>query len=499
MAEATAAAGSGALRHVVGKAGLFVLAMGGMVGSAWVVILGSWLQLAGPAGAVIGICAGAVAMAVIALSYAELMSRMPVAGGEMVYTFEVFGTVPSFLVGWISILPLIGNVIFEGIALTWMISALAPSLGGVVLYHAFGYGVTAAQLGIGVIVTIFIAVQNYIGIRNAVLLQSLLTGGFFLIALFAVFCGLALGHSGNLQPLFIMDAKSPWWVGAGSIFATGVVWFAGGFQGVPQVIEERTANVSFAAIAKVMVIAIVLAAVFYSLAIVSVSMAKPWPGLLHENLVTAAALHDLLPGGILSSLVLVSGGLAVLRLWNGGFVVASRLVMVMARANFLPHPLVAIHPKYGTPHRVIVLLTIVNIGGIFLGAGAIMPILNTCSICMAITIFMAIIALIAIRRRGGPPAAYPVPGGAFTIAAGLASIVFLGGATIVTPYLHAKGGIPFEWEAFLVWSAVGLAYLGAQMKRLKRITYAETRAALLEERSPGPVLVAVDRASDSVA
>lgn len=490
MAEATVA-GTGALRHVVGKSGLFVLAMGGMVGSAWVVILGSWLELAGPAGAVIGICAGAVAMAVIALSYAELMSRMPVAGGEMVYTFEVFGTVPSFLVGWISILPLIGNVIFEGIALTWMVSALAPSLGAVVLYNAFGHAVTAAQLGIGVIVTAFIAVQNYKGIRNAVLLQSLLTGAFFLIALFAIFCGLALGRVGNLQPLFVMHAKAPWWVGAGSIFATGVIWFAGGFQGVPQVIEERTPNVSFAVIAKVMVIAIALAAAFYSLAIVSVSMAKPWPGLLHENLVTAAALHDLIPGGILSILILVSGGLAVLRLWNAGFVVASRLLMVMARANFLPRSLVGIHPKYGTPSKVIVLLAILNVAGISLGAGAIMPILNTCSICVAITIFMAIVALVAIRRRGGPPALYPAPGGAFTIAAGLASILFLGGATIVTPYLHANGSIPFEWKALLVWGAVGLAYLAAQMKRLRRVTHAQTRAALLDEQ-PQAIAV-VDR------
>ena len=51
-----------------------------------------------------------------------------------------------------------------------------------------------------------------------------------------------------------------------------------------------------------MVLAIAVAAAFYAVAILSVAMAKPWPSLLHENLVTAAALHDLLPGGILSTI-----------------------------------------------------------------------------------------------------------------------------------------------------------------------------------------------------
>ncbi|MDR3514015.1 MAG: hypothetical protein P4L73_20450, partial [Caulobacteraceae bacterium] len=74
-----------ALSRVVGKLGLFTLSFGGMVGSAWIVILGQWLDQAGPLGAILGLTAAAAVMIVISLAYAELASRMPAAGGEIVY------------------------------------------------------------------------------------------------------------------------------------------------------------------------------------------------------------------------------------------------------------------------------------------------------------------------------------------------------------------------------------------------------------------------------
>ena len=62
------------------------LAFGAMVGWGWVLMSGVWIQHAGSIGTLIAFLCGGIAIGFIAITYAELASALPKAGGEHVYT-----------------------------------------------------------------------------------------------------------------------------------------------------------------------------------------------------------------------------------------------------------------------------------------------------------------------------------------------------------------------------------------------------------------------------
>jgi amino acid transporter len=469
------------LSKVVGKVGLFTLSFGGMVGSAWIVILGQWLDKAGPLGAILGLFAGAAVMIVVALNYAELAARMPAAGGEVVYAFEVFGIMPAFFTGWILLVPFVAVTAFEGIALTWMVSVLVPGFANQAVYHVFGRDVTVAQLLIGALGMALIAGQNYRGVRSAVGVQKALTIGFFVIALSVMGYALLRGHPANLQPLVREGGAVSWQAGTLAIFSTGLVWFAG-FQAVPQMMEERSDAVSPRSIAHIMALSVAVAAAFYALVIVAVSMAKPWVSLLNAPMATVAALQDLAPGGILAKVVLGAGALAVLKAWNSTFTVAVRTVFVQARAGFLPGALAVVHPTRHSPYLAVLAVAAFNLVGVALGPGAIEPLLSVGAICIAIVMIVALTALLVIRLRGASPApAYGVPCGLAGVVAGFVGIVFLGGVAIYEPLTKSQGGLPGDWVLLIVWILLGTGVWLAKGRRLRGQPLADVRARLLNQ------------------
>jgi APA family basic amino acid/polyamine antiporter len=470
-----------ALSKVVGNVGLFTLSFGGMVGSAWIVILGQWLDKAGPLGAILGLTAGAAVMVMVALNYGELTARMPAAGGEVIYAFEVFGIMPAFFTGWILLVPFIAVIAFESIALTWMTSVLFPGFADQVVYHLLGKPVTAAQLLIGFAGTLLIAGQNFRGVRSAVGVQKALTIGFFVIAVSVMVYALFRGDAANLQPLVREGGAVSWQAGALAIFSTGLVWFAG-FQALPQMMEERSDAVSARGIAVVMAMSVAVAAAFYTLVILAVSMAKPWVSLLNTPMATVAALQNLAPGGILAKVVLGAGALAVLKAWNSTFTVAVRTVFVQARAGFLTSGLASVHPTRRSPWVAVMVVAALNLVGIALGQGAIEPLLNVGAVCIAIVMIVAMVSLLVLRLRpDSPTPAYAVPGGLAGVLAGFVGIGFLGGVAIYEPLARSHGRLPIDFAILIAWLVVGAAVWLAKARGLRDLPRADLRARLLNQ------------------
>ncbi|MFB0907803.1 MAG: hypothetical protein QMB03_05900, partial [Spirosomataceae bacterium] len=80
------------LHKGIGKAGMFSLAFGAMIGVGWVTAMGSWLSNAGPLGSVIAFALGGLLMLAIGLCYAEVTSALPLSGGEVAYAYKAYGT-----------------------------------------------------------------------------------------------------------------------------------------------------------------------------------------------------------------------------------------------------------------------------------------------------------------------------------------------------------------------------------------------------------------------
>ena len=68
------------------------LAFGAMIGWSWVLMTGVWLTDAGSLGTLIAFSIGGFAIALIGLTYSELASAMPKAGGEHIYTKRALET-----------------------------------------------------------------------------------------------------------------------------------------------------------------------------------------------------------------------------------------------------------------------------------------------------------------------------------------------------------------------------------------------------------------------
>jgi len=90
--------------RVLGRKEVLALAFGAMIGWSWVVLSGTWIYSAGTVGAILAFLFGGLVMLVIGLTYAELASALPFAGGEHVYSHRALGTGASFICTWAIIL-----------------------------------------------------------------------------------------------------------------------------------------------------------------------------------------------------------------------------------------------------------------------------------------------------------------------------------------------------------------------------------------------------------
>src|SRR4051812_12922677 len=88
-----------ALRRDLTLRGAVALGIGGTVGGGVYVLVGTAAREAGP-GALLAFVVGFLASLLIALPYAELACRYPLAGGGYAFARAVFGRHIGFLMGW---------------------------------------------------------------------------------------------------------------------------------------------------------------------------------------------------------------------------------------------------------------------------------------------------------------------------------------------------------------------------------------------------------------
>jgi amino acid transporter len=454
---------------VLGPIRFFALSFGCIVGSGWVVVLGDWLAAAGPAGVVIGMLAGGSVMLANSGAYAELIARFPVAGGEFVFAQNVFGDRTAFFVGWLWTLSLLSVVAFEATALPWIVQTLLPAIKGPTLYVSLDTPVTADSLAIGMIGTVVIAVMNYRGVRSAATMQTILSFVFLGLAVVIVLLGFTLGSFRNLQPLIQGGRGKPWWVGVMWIFAIAPL-FLNGFQSVAQTVEERAKNVTFSRIARSMALALLVNIGFYCLVTLAAASAQPWRTLLGRPLATAAAFSDLLPHHALSFLVLLAAALSVVRVWNGVAIWTARLLMAQARAGFLPAWLGAVHERHGSPTFAVLFVAACTAIGVALGKGALIPLVDMASLCLAGNLVLACAAALRVRATQGPAAApYRTPGGVATLIYALVGSAGMAAFTFIDPLLRDPGRIPIEWTITGSWACMGIAFWFAWRPRRREV------------------------------
>jgi amino acid transporter len=443
MNRPTAAAGKVRLRRVMRGTEYFTLAFGSIVGVGWMVVLEDWFRRGGPVGAMLGFLVGGAALVPVVYVYGRLAERMPEAGSEVAYTGAVFPRGVSFATGWAMTLTYVMVCPWEAVAMGRIAAYSFPKVETMPLYRVGGYNVYLPALLIALVTAGAITFINYRGVHRSATFQNVTTFG--LLAVFCVFAplGLARGDTSNLSPPF---AKPGAW---GGVLSTLLVlqiapYYLLGFETIPKCAEEAAADFAPRRFLPVMLLALGAATVFYVTVPGVVALLQPWEGLVAVDFATAVAFENAFGWPWLVRLMMVGVVLSLLKVFNGNFLAATRLLYAMGSKDMLGGPLGKVHAGLQTPAPAILAVGLVTVLAVLLGKTILVPITEVGSLTCA----LGWLATCLSYCWGAGGTLSPVDR-----AIGTLGVVVAGLFVVIV----ASGFGFYEWVVSAAWSACGLA------------------------------------------
>jgi APA family basic amino acid/polyamine antiporter len=442
------------------------LGLGSIIGVGWVVVAGDWLTRGGPLGAILGFFLGGLMLTVIGLSYAELTPAIPVAGGEVAFAYKAFGPGLSFLTSWFLTFAYISLCPFEAVAIGWLIEYLFPGLKSESLYTVGGYSVSFLSIVAGVALSLFIIILNYRGVKNSARFQTAATILIFVCVAAFVSIALLRGNFANMQPLFAGSGTGI--AVLGSIIAIlGIVpFFYSGFDTIPQGAEESAKRLNPKDLGKAVIASLIIAAVFYALVILALSICMPWQKTITYEMPTATAFQAAFGYTWATKLVLLAALFGLITSFNGFFIAATRVLFATGRAGLLSGWFGDVSEKFQTPKNAILFVGSITLIGPFIGRSSLLPIVNVAS--LAFISGWLITCLSALRLRKTAPdmrRPYKVRNKAvFYLGAAMAGFIIL---LMLFPGTPAQLEWPLEYIILGVWMLMGYAGFQWQTTRIK--------------------------------
>ncbi len=426
----------------------FTLAWGTMVGVGWLVVMDDWLLRGGVLGAILGFVIGGGLLFPIGYVYGRLVVAMPDAAGEVAYTARVFPEYVSFATGWMMALSYFIVCPWEAVAVGKIASYIFPALDSLMLYRIAGRPVYLPHLLIGLGLVALLTLLNYRGIRSSASFQNWTTFG--TLALFVSFVGFGVGRGSrhNFPPLFTHGGF------VSVLLVVQIVpYFMAGYESVVKGAEEASPDFSVQSFSKAIGMAIAVGILFYTIVIAAVGYVAPWRQLTQQKFMTAVAFEQAVGSRWIVGVILAAALLSLLKVFNGNFVAASRLLFAMGRRGLVDETLARIHVRNHTPSYAVVWVGVLTAACMFLGDAILVPVTEVGSVASAAGWLAACAAYYRMR---------PSPG--------QRSIALLG--TVLALLLVLIKIVPFvpghfsryEWLALGFWSLLGIA-----LNRSKRV------------------------------
>lgn len=422
----------------------FSMAVGAMIGVAWIPLLGTWLGDAGSIGAALAFLCATVLIALIGLAYVRVATQVPTSGAEVSYALHFFGRSTGFLVGWILCFIYIAVASFEAISVGWILGTLIPSIEGPVVYTLLGSEVRAGSLALGFGGTVLLCWLNARGAASAARAQYVMTIALLLASVSFIAAGLLLGDTANLAPWFALRESGWRWAGVLSVFVVTPLFF-GGFNFAAQAIGERAEGITPRDIGRVLVLAILTTGAFYALVVIAAAMSLPRAELLAQPMPAAAAFRVAFNSTLLGNAVLLAGLLGLITSWNAVIFAAIRVLHRLATAGLLSPAFARVDPITGVPTAAVVFTGVVSAAGALFGLGALGPIVNSAG--FGITAIYVVVCLAAWRLHRDTAAFATVA------VAGLVLMAALAEPFLTQPMLH----LPTQWLVLSAWFVLGVA------------------------------------------
>jgi amino acid transporter len=415
----------------------FALAFGTMVGVGWLVLMDDWLGRSGPAGAILGFALGGVLLLPVGYVYGQWVQRLPDAAGEAAYTALVFPPIVSYFTGWMMLLAYFIVCPWEAVAVGKLAAYIFPSLDSFELYRVAGQPVFLPRLVLGAGLTLYLAVLNYRGIRWSASFQNWATG--IVLLLFVSLLGISAvrGAPANFHPVF---RTTPFV----SILLTLqiVPYFMTGFESVPKVAEEAHPGFRSTGFLRAIMMAVLVGAGFYVLAVAAVAYVAPWQGLIGKRFATAIAFEQALGAQWPVRLILIMALFGLLQCFNGNFVASSRLLFAYGRRRTIDPRFGTVHEKFQTPSVAILGITVGTLTGLLLGDALLVPVTEVGSMASALGWLAACLSLWLVEKRIS-----------LRVVTGLGVVVLLFLMKIL-PVIPGHFS-PAEWIALGIWLVLG--------------------------------------------
>lgn len=437
----------GGFLRVLGRWDTFAVSFGAMIGFGWIVLTGGFLDGAGTFGAALAFVIGSVIMALVGLTYAELVSAMPRAGGEHNYVLRGMGSRAAFVTSWSLVLGYISVVAFEAVALPQTLLYLVPDLLAGRLWTVAGYDVYATWALVGILGAVLITGLNYVGVRPAAVFQTVAV--LFLLAVGALlllgsFVG---GESENLRPYFSGGA-----LGIIGVLVAVPFLFVG-FDVIPQSAEEI--KLPYRQIGALVVLAVAAAGLWYILVMVTVGAALPKEVLAESELPTAEGMAALWGSDVFGNILVLGGVAGILTSWNGFMIGASRLVYAMANSGMLPRWFGRLHPRYRTPGNAILFVGALSVLAPLFGRQMLVWLVDAGGFAIVIAYFMVAVTFLVLRRREpGMERPFRVSNG--RLVGGAAAVLSLALGVLFLPGMPAALIWPYEWVIVGLWWLAGI-------------------------------------------
>ena len=452
---------------------VWAIALGSAVGWGAFILPTDWLAMGGPVGAVSGFMIGGALMVLIAVSYGFLIKSFPVSGGELAFALVGFGRTHAFFCGWYLTLGYTCIVALNASALALLFRKLMPDVVQQgYLYSVAGWDVYLVEV---IISMVALAVFAYLNIRG-----TALSGQIQFIAcvimLIAVACILVAVIASpqvilsNALPAFPKDVNP---IAAIAAIVAIAPWAFIGFDNVPQAAEEFDFPPSKAM--RLIVLALLAAALLYCAMIAAVAMAAPWEALVAGDSAwgTADALTGVM-GGAGMLLLTIGITMGVSTGLNGFYVSASRILLGMGRAQMVPKMVARLHPKYKTPYIGIIFVGAICLVSPWFGRAALTWVVDMSAVGVTVAYLYTCLCAFRLFRTSGAPAREGTLEGTnstskkvLSALGAVTSLVFMG--LLLIP--GSPGALGKEsMLALAVWSLLGVVFFLMRRKHNKTLT-----------------------------
>jgi len=426
-----------------------MMGVGMMIGAGVFLGVGNAVSVAGPGGVILTFALNAVIALFTAMSYAELSSAVPKAGGAYNFARIAFGRGPSFLAGWME----------------WFASSVAGSLYAVTfalytvhyLTQLSGIQLSAAQLhyvekSVAILAAVLFIYINFRGASDTGTMGALFTLGQTGTLAFIALAGIGTAISdpsrlANFEPFLPMGWDR-------LLITMGFTYVAfEGFEVIAQAgdeaIEPRK-NLPKAMIYSILIVVLTYVGVAFAAIIGVKDVGQPawvWIG-SHGAKGFGEAVSHLLPsyGSFLVTITVIFASTSAL---NATIYSATRASYALGRDRMLPGAFSQLHDRRHTPHKALLFT-----GGLVIIVAAFLPtidVASSASMMFLFLFFMVNLCVIRIRRNMADEMMYGFVMPLFPFPPVLA---ILAQAILAVWLIHMS---PIAWVVAPLWVISGIA------------------------------------------